>query len=133
MAGMELIGAAATIEAIDDLRGFAQPAEYIVGTDVEYAIHLEFGTSKMDSYPIFRPAVKEFEADPNGFLAKNGQDTDIESTQEAVKKVAFALERQVKKNAAAAQESGRSPGTDPNHPEVQTGNLRGGIQAQRVR
>jgi hypothetical protein len=110
MAGLELLGAAATLEALDDLRDFAQPAEYVVGTNVEYAVYVEFGTSKMAAQPYLRPAAKKVmneEADALADLAS--------STEELVKGVALSIEREAKKKVP-----------------VDTGNLRGSITAQRV-
>lgn len=36
-----------------------QDGQVIVGSDVEYAPYLEYGTSKMRAYPCLRPAVDE--------------------------------------------------------------------------
>ena len=111
MAGMELIGAAATIEAIDDLRSFAEPAEYIVGTDVEYAVYVEYGTSRMAAQPYMRPAVKSVVNRKGDELAE-----EADSTAELVKKLAFAIEREAKERAP-----------------VDTGTLQNSISAQRVK
>lgn len=111
MAGMELIGAAATIEAIDDLRSFAEPAEYIVGTDVEYAVYVEFGTSRMAAQPYMRPAVKSVVNRKGDQFAE-----DAESAKDLVKKLALEIEREAKERAP-----------------VDTGTLQNSIQAQRRR
>jgi len=113
---------------------FSDSPVYIVSADAEYAIYVEMGTRDMPPYPFFRPALREFKANPETFLIKNtelGGLGDIESTEELVETVALALEAQIKVNATA-QAPDRSPGTAPEHPQVQTGNLRARISAKRV-
>jgi len=108
---------------------------YVVSSNAEYAIYLETGTRHMPPYPSFGPAVNELRADPEAFLLKNSELDglgDIDSTEELVKNVAFALESQIKTNVTAAA-GGRSPGVDPDHPQVQTGNLRARISAKRIK
>lgn len=136
-------------------------AVFKVGASAEYAVFLEFGRGPVtpDSadalrfeneegdvifrtrvsghppYPFFRPALREFEANPESFILDNtgfGSLNDIESGEELVKSVAGALESQIKTNANANR-GGRSPGTHPNHPVVQTGNLVASIQAVRIK
>jgi len=108
---------------------------YIVGTNVEYAVYLEFGTEKMPPYPFFRPAVREYKANPERFIQKNtelGGVDEVESTERLVGIIARALENQMKVNATAQAGSGRSPGTDEEHPKVDTGTLRSSILAVRI-
>jgi len=88
----------------------------------------------MPPYPFFRPAIREFKANPEAFLLKNtglNSVADISDADELVESVALALERQITINATASA-SGRSPGTDAEHPMVESGNLRARISAQRV-
>jgi hypothetical protein len=68
------------------------------GTAVEYAIYVEFGTSKMDPRPYFRPALSEARGNIPGFIADNTGKTveTIDSADELVRTVALALERRVK-------------------------------------
>lgn len=111
MAGLELLGTAAVLDGLDELRDFAQPAEYIVGTNVRYSVFVEFGTSKMAAQPYLRPAAEKVmneEADQLAELA--------DSTEDLVKGIALAIEREAKKKVP-----------------VDTGNLRASITAQRVR
>jgi len=82
-------------DRIDDWSG---GGSVFVGTAVEYAIYLEFGTSKMDPRPFFRPAVAELTADIDGFLdthTETSVDT-MTSAEELVEKIGLALERRVK-------------------------------------
>jgi hypothetical protein len=69
-----------------------------VGTAVEYGVYLEFGTSKMDPKPFFRPALAEAERDLAEFVRSNSKKTlsQVDGPRELVKTVAFALERRVK-------------------------------------
>ena len=108
---------------------------YKVGTNVEYAVYLEFGTRHMPPYPFFRPAIRELEADAEAFIAKHTNTTiaDIDSTDGLVKAVAFALERAIAQNANAAGAVDRSPGVDPEHPKIQSGNLVNSISAERIK
>jgi len=113
-------------------RGTTQ-REYRVGTNVEYAVYLEFGTRYMPPYSFFRPALRELDANPDAFIARhtNTAADEIEDADTLVTTVAFALERAITQNANA-NASGRSPGVNPEHPKVDTGNLVNSIQAQRI-
>jgi len=122
----------ASLEELKD--DFEPEPSFVVESGAEYSVYLEFGTEDMPPYPFFRPAIRELKADPEAFLLKNSElDSlgDIDSTAELVKNTAQALERQIKINATA-QAPGRSPGTDADHPQVQTGNLRAKIRARRI-
>jgi len=122
----------ASLEELKD--DFEPEPSFVVESGAEYSVYLEFGTEDMPPYPFFRPAIRELKADPEAFLLKNSElDSlgDIDSTDELVKSVAFALQSQIQTNATA-QAPGRSPGTDADHPQVQTGNLRAKIRARRV-
>ena len=87
----------------------------------------------MPPYPFMRPAIREFEAGPEQFVRKHaGVEIDgLESTNQVVKTVAFAFETAITQNANANAPD-RSPGTDPEHPKVQSGNLRARINARRI-
>lgn len=137
--GMQLSGLANILDAFDALQvSFdGDDTVYVAGTDQEYAIHLEFGTSKMPSYPFVRPAVDELKRNPETFVAKNTKTTLWEKAEQGmrplVKTIALSLEAQITKNATAGRSGDRSPGTDPDHPQRQTGDLAGDISTQRVR
>jgi len=109
-------------------------AKFEVGAGAEYAVFLEFGTEDMPPYPFFRPAIREFRANPRACVAENAGITvdNIETAEGLVEAVALALENQITTNANANR-PGRSPGTDGDHPQVDTGNLVNSIQAQRIR
>lgn len=93
--------------------------KWVVGTHVEYAVHLEFGTSKMPPYPFLRPAVE--------YVMQNEADgiaDSADSVDEVVGGIAMAIETHAKRFAT----TGVPPG-----PDVQTGNLRSSIRAEKVR
>lgn len=122
-------------ERLRDLKDdYADNPVWVVGTNVEYAVYLEFGTRHMPPYPFFRPAVRELEANSEAFINKhtNSAIDEIGSTDEMVKTVALALERAITQNANAAAPD-RSPGTDPEHPQIDTGTLVNSIQAERIK
>jgi len=109
---------------------------YVVGTNVEYGVYLEFGTRDMPPYPFFRPAVREFKANPERLIRRHTGYTridDIPSEQALVEAVANALSEQMTNNASALSGGTRSPGTDAEHPKRQTGNLAASISATRVK
>lgn len=137
--GMELAGLSTVLDVFEDLQVShgSDNVVYVTGTDQEYAIHLEFGTSRMPAYPFVRPAVNQLKRSPEKFVAKNTQTTlwgaAEKGTNALTRTIAFALEAQITKNATAGRSGDRSPGTDPDHPQRQTGDLAGDIRTQRVR
>lgn len=111
-------------------------AVYVVGDDTEYGIFLEMGTRKMQPYPWFKPAIREFKANPEPFILDNtgyASIDDIPSADALVQAVANALARQMEKNVSAETATDRSPGTHPEHPQEQLGNLKGSIAATQVK
>lgn len=83
-------------------------AVYVVGSNVEYAIHQEFGTSEMSAQPYLRPAVRETQRNI-GKLARQASTGD-----ELIKLVALDIEKRAKQKAP-----------------VDTGNLRNSIRAEK--
>jgi len=123
-------------EALDDLKetGTSDRVE-VVGTTVEYGVYLEIGTEDMPPYPWFRPAVREFRANPESFIIDNTGYTSVEEIPSAdalVTAIAQALVNQMEHNVSAASSSDRSPGTHPEHPKRDTGTLVNSIQAVRT-
>lgn len=133
----------------------------VVGTNQEYAVILEFGRGPVEApegsalkfevdgetifrkkvsghppYPFFRPAIREFKANPEKFILDNTDYPSIDAIPTAnalVNAVSSALERQMKNNASADRSADRSPGTHPEHPKRDTGALVASIQAVRVK
>jgi hypothetical protein len=132
------------VDGVDDLtleleglrEQYSTERVYVTGTNVEYAVYLEFGTEDMPPYPFFGPAIRGFERNPNGFIRRNTEYPSIDAIPSAdalVEAVSAALAVQMTKNASAATSSGRSAGTKRDHPKRQTGNLAADISATRVR
>lgn len=82
----------------DEIDDWSDAGSVHVGTAVSYAVFLEFGTSKMDPKPFFRPALAEAKADLKGFIRDHTNTTAeaIGSADKLVRVIALALERRVK-------------------------------------
>jgi len=90
----------------------------------------------MPPYPWFRPAIREFQANPQPFVLANTRFNSFEEIPDGdtlVKAVATALENKMTDNVNAQKANARSPGTDPEHPKRDIGNLTASIQAVRVK
>lgn len=135
--------------------------EYVVGTNVEYGPILEFGrgpvtpdtadalkfeaggetvyakrVSGHPPYPWFRPAVREFKRNPEGFVRDTtGYDSfeEIPNIEALVQAVASGLANRMKDNTNAEGGTDRSPGTHPDHPKRDTGNLSASIGFSKVK
>jgi len=86
-------------ELQDQAEQWSQPSgSWYVGTAVEYAVYVEFGTSKMDARPFFRPALVEAQRDLEEFVRSNHKKTlsQVDSPSELVRVIADALERRIK-------------------------------------
>ena len=105
MAGVSMLGINGVISALD-YQSFGT-ATYRVGTNVEYAIHVEFGTSSNQAQPYLRPAVEKAIVEIDQISWDN--------PQELVETLALKVESYAKDNAP-----------------VDTGNLQGSIKAERV-
>ncbi len=93
-------GAEAVLSRLEELEDDLEKLPtFTVGTGVFYSVFLEFGTSKMDAKPFFRPAVNEVRLQGiDGFIAHNTR-TSVEtlpSVEAVIRVLAFALERRVK-------------------------------------
>lgn len=97
---LELDGLADIQESLDDLEERWTGGErWVVGTGVEYAIYLEFGTRYMDPKPFVRPAVRELRLQGvEGFIRHNTRTsiTAIDTVEELVRVLALGLERRIK-------------------------------------
>lgn len=103
----------------------AEALRFEVDGEVVYAARV----SGHPPYPFFRPAFRELDASPEAFLRKHtGRGLeDFNTIDGLMRSLGSALEAQIKQNATAQRGGGRSPGTHPSHPRVETGNLRQGI------
>lgn len=87
------------VETLEDMQDeVGESGTHYIGTAVEYSVYLEFGTSKMDPKPFFRPALAEARRDLEGFIRENSRKTlqQIDTADELARTIAFALERRVK-------------------------------------
>lgn len=87
------------IDELDDLQErYTGGGTWVVGSAVEYAIYLEMGTRDMDPKPFLRPALFEARQSLPQFIADNTSTTlnAIDTADELVRTVAFALERRIK-------------------------------------
>lgn len=109
--GAKLIGFNAVMDMFDSIQTRIEGnAVYVVGTNVEYAVWVETGTTKMEAQPYLRPAMNEADRNIKSIVGDAG------STNEAVKRVALFIERKAAENAP-----------------VDTGNLQASIRTERVR
>lgn len=93
-------------------------AVYVVGSSVEYAVYQELGTSRMEANPFLQPAAEDARQ-RIPVLARQAN-----TGSELVRLVALYVERRAKHYAS----TGVPPG-----PDVKSGNLRGSIEAQRIK
>jgi len=135
---LDLDGAIDLQETFEDLEeDWSDAPTYDVGTNVKYGKFLEFGTEKMPPYPFFRPAIREFQANPKTFVetspAFGFQSLDqTPNAKTVVKAVAASLANQMERNVTAMESADRSPGTKPDHPKRDTGNLVNDIGFERL-
>lgn len=130
--GANVTGVMSAINALRSVKNaYGQRAVWIVGVGAEYGAYLEFGTSKMPPYPFLFPAARHV---MNTKFDQIEQEAHGKSdpTEFIVSSLALEIERQAKINADAANKrfgGTRSPGTHPDHPQIQTSNLVGSIEA----
>lgn len=91
---MELVGAAAFLDALEDMKdAYSGGNGWVVGTNVPYSLPQEFGTYKMEGTPHVRPGIDRTRAEM-GRLAVKADDMD-----EFLKLTAFHLEGEIKELA----------------------------------
>jgi hypothetical protein len=97
---LKLQGLENLVDSLEELeRDLSGRETIIVGTNVSYAIFLEFATKKMDPRPFFRPAISELRRQGvDDFLKSNTKLSAkrIEDLDSLVTAVGLALERRVK-------------------------------------
>lgn len=126
--GLKVSGILQALDLFEGLKaGFGEDVAWVVAATADYSAYLEFGTSRHPPYPFLFPAAVDVMATEFPRIAQQA-----ESANELIGGLARAIEAQAKRNATA-EGGGRSTGTHPDHPQVQTGNLRGSIQAARIK
>lgn len=91
--GMQLLGLGNILAAFDNLKLSVEgDTIYVTGTNVEYAVYQEFGTSAIAARPAMRKAVSTVKRNIGSIVS------DASSEEEVVKLVALAIEREWKQN-----------------------------------
>lgn len=114
----QTVGVADLISDLNHLKDAGEESTWVVGTHIEYAVYLEFGTSRMPPYPFLRPAAEYVMSNQADAIADNAETVD-----QLVGRLALAIESRAKHYAS----TGVPPG-----PDVDTGTLRGSIRAKKV-
>jgi hypothetical protein len=106
-----VLGLGQLFDGLMDIRNAIEASDsaWVVGTNVEYAVYVEFGTRYMEAQPYLREAVREVMSGADQLAAK------ASSTDELVQLIALAVERRAK-----------------DHVPVDTGNLRSSIEARKI-
>jgi hypothetical protein len=91
-----------------DYESFGE-VRYVVGSNVSYSVHVEYGTSRMQAQPYLRPAVERAVRELDTIA--DGAD----SPQEIAEALALKVEAEAKREVP-----------------VDTGNLKASISAQRL-
>ncbi|NHX41388.1 MULTISPECIES: HK97 gp10 family phage protein [Haloarcula] len=107
MTGMSLFGMSSLLDTLD----YEESGEtrYLVGTNVEYAVYVEFGTSSNQAQPYLRPAVRR------AVRSLDRSFNGAESPQEVAEQLALTIEAEAKREAP-----------------VDTGTLKNSITAERL-
>jgi phage gpG-like protein len=103
---MALFGMDTVLDALD-FESFGT-ARYVVGTNVEYAVYVEFGTSRNQAQPYLRPAVERA-------VRSMDQLSVADSPEEIAQRLALKIEAEAKREAP-----------------VDTGTLKASITAQKL-
>lgn len=108
--GTQLLGMGSVLTELENLSiNIGTDAVYVVGTNVEYAIHQEFGTVNQSGQPHLRPAVRATRS-RIGSLAQRADSGD-----DLIRLIALDIERGAKRRAP-----------------VDTGNLRASYRSERI-
>jgi hypothetical protein len=90
-------------DALDELRELRDAGDsdrrFLIGTGVEYALFLEFGTSEMDAKPFFQPVINEVATQGVGtFIRQNTETTlaALDDIDRILAVLALAMERRIK-------------------------------------
>lgn len=93
--GAAMMGLDAVTDSLDAVdESWGSSATWVVGSNVEYSVYQEFGTSKMEAQPHLRPAVEQVMRSEADQLADQADSAD-----ELVKLIALAVERRTKELA----------------------------------
>ncbi|WP_459191826.1 HK97-gp10 family putative phage morphogenesis protein [Halosimplex sp. J119] len=100
--GTTIMGLDAVFDLFEEIKvQYDGGSVYVAGPTVDYAVHNELGTSKMEARPFMRPAAERVQADPERY-AKQMASThgiDISTEEGLVKALALAVQDQGKRIA----------------------------------
>lgn len=114
-----IAGYSATLAQLEDLADqWGGDATWAVGTNVEYGLYLETGTSKMPPYPWLGPAIDDVVSSGKADRIADRAD----SAEEVVKGIAQAIEQSARERTMSTSE----------RPYPQTGNLASSIKAVKL-
>jgi len=91
MSGITMLGLDGVLDALD-YDGFGS-REYRVGTNAEYAVYVEYGTSSNQAQPYLRPAVEKALSEFDRYKR------EVSSPDELIEHLALKIEEYAKKNA----------------------------------
>jgi len=100
--GMRLSGFGAVMDLFEEIKvQYDGGTVYVAGPTVDYAIHNEYGTSKMEARPFVRPAAARVQADPESHARKMAATHGINISNEEglVRALALAVQDQAKRIA----------------------------------
>ncbi|WP_137288630.1 HK97-gp10 family putative phage morphogenesis protein [Natronorubrum halophilum] len=120
--GVTLTGFDAATDLFDQITAdFDGDTTYIAGPTVEYAIHNEYGTSKMEARPFARPAAERVQTNTATEVRRisNSQGIPLSSEENIIRCAALAVQDRMKRIAD------RKGVRD-------TGNLIGSIRIEKV-
>lgn len=115
--GVGIDGAESLAAGLDETADSMTNVTYIVGTNVEYSVSLEYGNSEHPPYPFLGPAVDDVMGNRADDLIDNA-----DSIEDAIRDIAFAIEERAKYYTDDG----------PPGPDKITGNLHRSIAARRL-
>lgn len=102
--GASVSGLASTIDLLEAVKvQWDDGTVYVAGPTVNYAVHNEYGTSKMEARPFIRPAAERVQADAKRYATQMASSSGIDiSTEEGfVHALALAVQNEAKRIADA--------------------------------
>jgi hypothetical protein len=100
--GTTLVGLDAVMDLFEEIKvQYDGGSVYVAGPTVDYAVHNEYGTSKMEARPFVRPAAERVQADPERYAREMAATHGINITNEEglVRALALAVQDQAKRIA----------------------------------
>lgn len=105
---IDVVGFTQTVASVNEVKNSLESdSTWIVGTNVEYAVYVEYGTEDMSAQPYLRPAVRE--------AVREIESEDFDNINSLIETLAYSIEEKAKTKAP-----------------VDTGNLRRSIEAEQI-